>query len=115
MRLPDAVETGRERCGERQVRIAVGSGNAAFDAQTLSGAHDAETGGAIVVAPGDPSRRPRGGNEPLIGVDRGCIKHHDVGHVRHPPAEEPAEEIGALHRAELLIAIERVAVRSATG
>src|SRR4051812_25854556 len=55
----DSVQPGCERGGEREIRIAVGTRNAALDAERLSFADDTEAGGAVVVAPGQARRCPR--------------------------------------------------------
>ena len=60
-------------------------------------ADHAEAGGAVVVAPREPRRRPRAVDVALVRVDRRRVEHHHVGHVRDPAAEEPAERVGALH------------------
>src|SRR5687768_16526951 len=52
--VADAVQARGERRGEAEVGIAVGPRDAAFDALRLALADDAEAGGAVVVAPGEP-------------------------------------------------------------
>src|SRR5579859_6627627 len=68
--VADAVEAGSERGGEGEVGVGIGTGDAALDAQALAIAHHPESGGAVVVAPREPRRRPRSVDVALIGVDR---------------------------------------------
>src|SRR5688572_32169665 len=64
----NAVEARSERSGQREVRVAVGAGDAALDAQAWSGTDDAEAGGAVVEAPGKPRRRPGGVDIALVRI-----------------------------------------------
>ena len=78
------------RAGEREVRVAVGARDAALDAQALVLADEAEPGGAVVVAPRDPGRRPRAVDVALVGVDGGGEQHHQLRapSARHPPRNQ---------------------------
>ena len=62
----DAVQPRGEGGGEREIRIGVGAGDAALDAQARAFAHHAEAGRAVVVAPREARRRPRGVDVPFI-------------------------------------------------
>ena len=54
-----------------------------------------EPGGAVVVAPREPGRRPRPVDEPLVGVHRGGEQHHQLGHPAQAATEEPAQLLRA--------------------
>src|SRR5258706_12397841 len=92
----DALQAGGERGGKREVRIAIRARDAAFDAHRRSVADHAEAGGAVVVAPGEARRRPRRVDVALVRIDGRRIEDHQLGHARHPAAEEPAEELAVL-------------------
>jgi len=51
----DAVEAGGKARGEREVRICIGTSDAALDAQAAALADDAEAGRAVVIAPREAS------------------------------------------------------------
>src|SRR5581483_6797330 len=80
----DAVEPGRERRGECQIRIHVGTRNPALDAQRRARADDTKSRRAIVVAPREPRRRPRTVDVTLVRIHRRRIEHHHVRHVPDP-------------------------------
>src|SRR5205085_12425096 len=67
--------------------------DAALDAHAVAVADHAETRSAVVVAPGEPRRRPGSVDIALIGVDGRRIERHQLRHVLHPAAEEPAEMV----------------------
>src|SRR5438105_8492897 len=68
--LLDAVEPRRDQRRERQVRVDVTARNPGLDPRRGPVADDAETAGAVVVAPGQRRRRPRSGRVALVRVDR---------------------------------------------
>src|SRR3990170_7911156 len=96
--VADPLEAGCHRCREGEIWVAVGARNPALDPEAWPCAHDAETGGPIVVAPGEPRRRPRCVHVSLVGVDRGGVEHHHIRRMGDPAAEEPAEAIRTLYR-----------------
>ena len=55
----DAVEAGGQGCGEAEVGVAVGSGNAALDSEARTFSHHSKADGAVVVAPCKAGGRPR--------------------------------------------------------
>src|SRR5438445_13445628 len=95
---------GGRKC---EIRIRIGAGGAAFDAQRLAVADDAESGRPVVITPGDSGRRKRSGDISLVrrGIRR--VKREGLADVLHPAAEQPAEGGGPADGAELLLAIEQ--------
>ena len=94
--LLDATEPARECCGVGEVRVAVGAGDPALDPEARALADHPESGGAIVLRPGDARGRPRPVDVALVGVDRRRVERHEVGGAGHPAAEEPAEHVAAI-------------------
>src|SRR5207237_1188776 len=80
----EPVQGGGQRTGESQVGVAVRARDAAPNPEALPLTHDAETGGAVIVAPGQARRRPRGGYVALVGIDGRRVEHHHVRHVGNP-------------------------------
>src|SRR5690606_36378034 len=89
----DSVEPRSDGSCQCQIGIAVGSRNAAFDAQARSTTYNPETGGTVVVTPGEPGRGPGAVYITLVGVDRRGIKWHYLRRMGNPSAQEPAEII----------------------
>ena len=106
--VPYAVEPRRERRGKGEVRIAVRSGNTAFDPEALVFPDDAKTCGAVVVTPCQPRRRPRGVHESLVRIDRGRVEHHHIRCPHDPAAQKPAEDVRACHRSNARVSRECV-------
>src|SRR5688572_13559055 len=102
--LLDAVEARGERGGEGEVRIGVRAGDAALDAECLSVADHAEAGRAVVVAPGEARRGPRGALVALVAVHVGRVEGHQLRSVRDPAGQHVAEEGRAAHGAAGLVA-----------
>src|ERR1044071_2071893 len=88
----DAVESRGERRGECEIWIRVRAGGAAFDAQRRSVADDAESRGAIVVAPRDSRLRERARDVAFVRRRVRRIEREELAEVRHPAAEEVAED-----------------------
>src|SRR5579884_846295 len=99
----DAVKTGGERGCKGEIRVAVGAGDAALDAKTVSLSDHAESGGPIIITPGKPRRRPGAGLVALVRVDRRRIEDHHLRNVRNPTAEKPAKRFRAGNRSEPLL------------
>ncbi|OPZ67603.1 MAG: hypothetical protein BWY83_02566 [bacterium ADurb.Bin478] len=100
----NAVEPRSQAGGKRQIGIAIRARNPAFDAQAGPVAENAKAGGAVVIAPSQPCRRPGSHLIPFIRVDGGRIKDHHLRHMADPAGKKPAKIVRALHRAQRLIA-----------
>src|SRR5437763_16271699 len=96
----DSIRSSGQRRGECEIRIRIRSRCAAFDAERLTVADDAESCGAIVVAPRDAGRRERSGDVAFVRRRIWPIKREQLANVLHPAAEEPAECGGGLHGSE---------------
>src|SRR5207237_10390838 len=79
------------------------AGRAALDTLGRAVPDDAESGGAVVVAPGDARRRERAGHVAFVRRRVRREKREQLADVLHPPAEEVAEErvVGAGERVPL--------------
>src|SRR5262249_31775796 len=95
----DSVESRGDRRGEREIRIRIRAGRAAFDAQRLSVSNDPKSGGAVVDAPRHASRGERSGYVSLVGRGIRCVKRKQLADVLHPAAEEVAERSGGMYDA----------------
>src|SRR5262249_3817188 len=62
----DSVQPRSQRCGESEIRVAIGARDSAFDAQRLVVADHAKARGAVIVTPRQSSRRPRAVNVAFI-------------------------------------------------
>src|SRR3954463_4821107 len=102
--IRESIEPRGQGGGKSQIRIAVGARDAALDAHRRPVADDAETGSAVVIAPGEARRRPRGVDVALVGIDGRRVENHELWHMRHPAAEEPAERIVAFCKGVLAVA-----------
>src|SRR5438128_9216058 len=93
--MRDAVQSRGHGRSKWEVRIRIGARGAAFDAQRLAVADDAESGRPVVITPGDSRRRKRSGDISFVrrGIRR--VKREGLPDVLHPAAEEPAEGGGA--------------------
>src|SRR6266849_9001172 len=102
----DPVEASGDGCRECEIGIRVRAWGATLDAQRWTVTDDAKTGGAIVVAPRDSSRRERPRDVAFVrrGIRR--IKREKLANVLHPAAQKITEGRGTVDGAELLFAVE---------
>src|SRR5437763_5718868 len=89
----DPVETGRDQCGEREIRVHVAAGNPGLDALGGSVPDDAEAARPVVVPPGERRRRPASGRVALVRVDGGREKKRELARARDPASEELLEHV----------------------
>src|ERR1700674_3571751 len=88
----DSVQAGRDRRGEREVRVAVGTGYSRFDAQARwRMPDDPEATRPVVEAPGERGGGPRFELVSLVGVDRGREEPDQFTGVTHQTAEPAGE------------------------
>src|SRR5205807_8749835 len=91
--LLDAVEPRRDQRRERQVRVDVTARNPGLDPRRGPVADDAETAGAVVVAPGQRRRRPRSGRVALVRVDRRREEERELTRAGDPAGEKLLEDM----------------------
>ena len=73
----DAVQSGRDQRGDREVRVHVAAGNAVLDAQRVAVADDAQRAGAVVH---DPTRtRRRRERCRLVALVRVDVRREEAG------------------------------------
>ena len=87
----DAVQAGRDRRREREVRVHVGAGDARLQPERRAVADDAIAARAVVDAPRQRGRRPRLGLVALVRVDRRRVHPRELVAARDLPAEPAAE------------------------
>jgi hypothetical protein len=93
--VPDPFQTRRQPSSQTQVRITVGSRQAALYPEALSRPDNTEGGRPVVFTPGDFGGRPRAGLEPFVAVDGGGVEYHQLRGVLHPSPQEVLELVAA--------------------
>ena len=77
--IGNSIQTRGQRGRIGEIGIAIGAGHATLDAQTVTMTDHAETRRPIVMAPGNPRRRPGTSLVTFIGIDRRRVKDHHFG------------------------------------